>query len=153
MSRGPTTPGSYREASARRRILGLLDAGSFVELLGPADRVTSPHLAALDLPVAFDDGVVVGQGRLGGAPVLAASQEGRFLGGAVGEVHGAKITGLLRRALRERPAAVLLLLDTGGVRLQEANAGIVAVSEVMRGVLRARGAGVPVLALVGGAWG
>ncbi len=145
--------GSFREAGARRRLLGLLDPGSFSELLGPAERVTSPHLAALDLPVAFDDGVVVGAGRLDGRPVLAASQEGRFLGGAVGEVHGAKLTGLLRRARAERPAAVLLLLDTGGVRLQEANAGIVAVSEVMRAVLDARAEGIPVLALVGGAWG
>jgi malonate decarboxylase beta subunit len=149
----PRRAGSFREASARRRLLGLLDEGSFRELLGPAERVSSPHLAALDLPAAFDDGVVVGAGRLGGAPVLAASQEGRFLGGAVGEVHGAKLTGLLRRALRERPRAVLLLLDTGGVRLQEANAGLVAVSEVMRAVLAARGEGIPVLALVGGAWG
>ena len=148
-----TGTSSFREASARRRLLDLLDEGSFEELLGPAERAVSPHLAALDLPVAFDDGVVVGAGLLGGEPVLAASQEGRFLGGAVGEVHGAKLVGLLRRALRERPRAVLLLLDTGGVRLQEANAGLVAVSEVMRAVLEARGAGVPVLALVGGGWG
>jgi malonate decarboxylase beta subunit len=144
---------SFREASARRRLQGLLDAGTFQELLGPAERVSSPHLEPLELPAAFDDGAVVGAGRLAGAPVLAASQEGRFLGGAVGEVHGAKLVGLLRRALRERPRAVLLLLDTGGVRLQEANAGLLAVSEVMRAVLAVRGQGVPVLALVGGAWG
>ncbi|HEX9050449.1 MAG TPA: biotin-independent malonate decarboxylase subunit beta [Anaeromyxobacter sp.] len=151
---GPLVPRrSYREASARRRILGVLDPGSFEERLGPAERVTSPHLAALDQPVAFDDGVVVGAGTLEGRPVLAASQEGAFLGGGVGEVHGAKLAGLLAAALRDRPAAVLLLLDTGGVRLQEANAGLVAVSEVMRGVLAARAAGVPVLALVGGGWG
>jgi malonate decarboxylase beta subunit len=147
------TAPSYREASARRRLVGLLDEGSFTELLGPSERVTSPHLAALDLPAAFDDGVVIGTGLLDGRPVLGASQEGRFLGGGVGEVHGAKLTGLLRRALEERPAAVLLLLDTGGVRLQEANAGIIAVSEVMRAVLAVRAAGIPVLALIGGAWG
>ncbi len=144
---------SYREASARRRIVALLDPGSLVERLGPAERVTSPHLAALGQPVAFDDGVVVGSGALDGRSVLAASQEGAFLGGGVGEVHGAKLAGLLAAALRERPAAVLLLLDTGGVRLQEANAGLVAVSEVMRGVLAARAAGITVVALVGGAWG
>ena len=148
-----STRASYREASARRRIAGVLDAGSFREILGPAERAQSPHLAALGLPAAFDDGVVVGAGLLGGAPVLAASQEGAFLGGSVGEVHGAKLVGLLRRAERERPGAVLLLLDSGGVRLQEANAGLVAVSEVMRAVLSARAAGVPVVALVGGAWG
>jgi malonate decarboxylase beta subunit len=151
---GPLRTGpSYREASARRRLVAVLDEGRFTEFLGPSERVTSPHLAALDLPVAFDDGVVVGAGLLGGRPVLGASQEGRFLGGGVGEVHGAKITGLLRRALVERPAAVLLLLDTGGVRLQEANAGLVAVSEVMRAVLAVRAAGIPVVALIGGAWG
>jgi malonate decarboxylase beta subunit len=144
---------SYREASARRRIAAVLDPESFHELLGPSERATSPHLAALGLPAAFDDGVIVGAGLLGGEPVLAASQEGGFLGGSVGEVHGAKLAGLLRRALRERPAAVLLLLDSGGVRLQEANAGLVAVSEVMRALLAVRAAGVPVIALIGGAWG
>ncbi len=154
MSAGPAIARrSYREASARRRLAAVLDPGSLAERLGPAERVTSPHLAILGQPVAFDDGVVVGAGTLDGRPVLAASQEGAFLGGGVGEVHGAKLAGLLAAALRERPAAVLLLLDTGGVRLQEANAGLVAVSAVMRGVLAARAQGIPVVALVGGGWG
>ena len=60
------------------------------------------------------------------------------MGGAVGEVHGAKLAGLLERALDERPAAVLLLVESGGVRLHEANAGLIAVSEVMRAVLAVR---------------
>jgi malonate decarboxylase beta subunit len=144
---------SWREATARRRLAALLDPGSFVESLPPAARVTSPHLARLGLPVAFDDGAVVGSGRLAERPVLVAAQEGAFMGGAVGEVHGAKLTGLLRRARRERPAGVLLLLDTGGVRLQEANAGLIAVSEVMRALLEVRAAGIPVVGLIGGAWG
>ncbi|HEX9401594.1 MAG TPA: biotin-independent malonate decarboxylase subunit beta [Anaeromyxobacter sp.] len=144
---------SFREATGRRRLLGLLDPGSVLELLGPAERVTSPHLAALGLPVAFDDGVVVAEGLLEGAPVLAASEEGGFMGGSVGEVHGAKLVGLLRRARRLRPRGVLLLLDSGGVRLQEANSGLVAVSEVMRAVLETRADGIPVVALVGGGWG
>jgi malonate decarboxylase beta subunit len=144
---------SYLESSARQRLAGVLDPGTFREMLGPAERVTSPHLAALGVPAAFDDGVVVGAGLLAGEPVLAASQEGAFLGGSVGEVHGAKLVGLMRRARRERPRAVLLLLDSGGVRLQEANAGLIAVSEVMRAVLAARSAGVTVVALIGGRWG
>jgi len=144
---------SYREATARRRLAGVLDPGSFDELLPPSARVSSPHLAELELPVAFDDGAIVGAGTLGGRRVLAAAQEGAFMGGAVGEVHGAKLVGLLQRAERQRPDGVLLLLDTGGVRLQEANAGLVAVSEIMRAILAARAAGVCVLALVGGGWG
>jgi malonate decarboxylase beta subunit len=96
---------------------------------------------------------VIGSGRLMGRPVLAAAQEGGFMGGAVGEVHGAKLVGLLRRAIAERADAVLLLLDSGGVRLHEANAGLIAVSEVMRAVLDVRAAGIPVISLIGGSNG
>jgi malonate decarboxylase beta subunit len=145
---------SYYESSARARIAAVLDAGSFTEILPPADRVVSPHLGVLDQPQAFDDGVVVGQGQLQGKPVLVVAQEGDFMGGAVGEVHGAKIVGLLRRAqarqLAGEPQAVVLLLETGGVRLQEANAGLIAVSEIMRAILSARADGVKVVAALGG---
>ena len=103
---------SWYEASARQRIDGLLDAGSFREFLGPAERVTSPHLPLFDLPQQFDDGMVVGHGRLDGQPVFVAAQEGRFMGGAFGEVHGAKLTGLLRAA-RDTGKPVLILFDTG----------------------------------------
>lgn len=141
---------SWYEASARRRVEALLDAGTFAEFAGPAERRMSPHLPLFDLPRAFDDGIVVGAGRLAGKPVLVAAQEGRFMGGALGEVHGAKLVGLLRAARRERPAAVLILFDTGGVRLQEANAGETAIAEAMRAVVEARAAGVPVVGLIGG---
>ena len=140
---------SYYEADARERIEGLLDAGSFSEFFGPRRRTISPHLAQLDVPGAFDDGIVVGAGRLQGREVLVAAQQGAFMGGGVGEVHGAKLTGLLERARVLRPEAVLLLLDSGGVRLHEANAGLIAISEIMRAVLAARAEGVPVIALVG----
>jgi malonate decarboxylase beta subunit len=141
---------SYLEAGARARIVGLLDKDSFVEILGPTARVTSPHLPELDMPVAFDDGIVVGQGTMDGKTVLIAAQEGGFMGGAIGEIHGAKLTGLLERALDIKPDAVLLLFDSGGVRLQEANAGLIAMGEIQRAVLAARHAGIPVIGLIGG---
>ena len=146
-------PLSFAESTARERVEHLLDPGSFEELMPPAERVTSPHLELLGVPSAFDDGVVVGAGRLAGREVLVAAQEGAFMGGGVGEVHGAKLVGLLRRALRQRPAAVLVLAESGGVRLHEANAGLIAVSEVMRAVLDVRAAGIPVVVLIGGANG
>jgi malonate decarboxylase beta subunit len=49
--------------------------------------------------------------------------------------------------------AVLLLVDSGGVRLHEANAGLIAISELMRAVLRTEEAGIPVFALIGGSCG
>ncbi|GJE38367.1 biotin-independent malonate decarboxylase subunit beta [Methylobacterium persicinum] len=141
---------SWYEASARQRLDALLDPGSFTEVLGPAERRMSPHLPLFDLPRAFDDGIVVGSGSLDGKTMFVAAQEGRFMGGAFGEVHGAKLVGLLRAALDVKPAAVLLLLDTGGVRLQEANAGETAIAEAMRAIVAARAAGVPVVGLIGG---
>ena len=144
---------SYREATARQRVAAIFDAGSFEEFLPPSERVVSPHLAQLDVPVSFDDGVVVGRARLDGEPVFGAAQEGGFMGGSVGEVHGAKLVGMLRRAIDEQAYAVLLLLESGGVRLHEANAGLIAVSEVMRALLDVRAAGIPVVVAVGGANG
>jgi malonate decarboxylase beta subunit len=143
----------YFEASARSRVAAVLDAGSFHEFLPPEESEPSPHLAMLGIPGAFDDGVIIGAATLGGRPVLVIAQEGLFMGGAVGEIHGAKIVGLLRRAAREKPAAVMFMVDSGGVRLHEANAGLIAISEVMRAVLETRAAGVPVFALVGGSCG
>lgn len=144
---------SYYEASARERLAAVLDPSSFQEILPPSARVMSPHLRQLDTPASFDDGIIVGEGRLDGQRVLVAAQEGGFMGGAVGEVHGAKLVGLLERALDTRPTAVLLLVESGGVRLHEANAGLIAVSEVMRAVLAVRGAGIPVIVLDGGQFG
>ncbi|BEP65063.1 biotin-independent malonate decarboxylase subunit beta (plasmid) [Variovorax sp. V213] len=144
---------SYAECSARERLALLLDPGSFHEWLPPSERVMSPHLAQLGVPCAFDDGVAVGRAMLDGRSVFVAAQEGAFMGGGVGEVHGAKLVGLLQRALRDRPAAVLLLAESGGVRLHEANAGLIAVSEVMRALLDVRAARIPVLVLIGGANG
>ncbi|WNV11787.1 biotin-independent malonate decarboxylase subunit beta [Tardiphaga sp. 709] len=144
-----TSAQSWYEASARQRIEALADAGSFHEFIGPEQRETSPHLAIFDLPQQFDDGIVIGRCRLDGASVLVAAQEGRFMGGAFGEVHGAKLTGLLRAA-RALDLDVLILFDTGGVRLQEANAGELAIAEIMRAVIEARQAGVRVIGLIGG---
>lgn len=140
---------SWYEASARQRIAALVDPGSFAEFIGPAERKTSPHLAIFDLPEQFDDGMVVGRATLGGRSVLLAAQEGRFMGGAFGEVHGAKLVGLLRAA-RASGRDVVILFDTGGVRLQEANAGELAIAEIMRALVLARLAGVRVVGLIGG---
>ena len=144
---------SYAECSARERLASLLDRGSFHEWLPPAERVTSPHLAQLGVPCAFDDGVAIGRAALNGRAVFIAAQEGAFMGGGVGEVHGAKLVGLFQRALRDRPQAVVILGESGGVRLHEANAGLIAVSEVMRALLDVRAAGIPVIVLIGGANG
>jgi malonate decarboxylase beta subunit len=141
---------SWYEASARQRVRSLLDAGSLKEFIGPEQREVSPHLGLFDLPEQFDDGMIVGRGRIYGEPVFIAAQEGWFMGGSFGEIHGAKLTGLLRAARDAKSIPVLILFDTGGVRLQEANAGELAIAEIMRALIEARMTGVKVVGLIGG---
>ncbi|MCH8617736.1 biotin-independent malonate decarboxylase subunit beta [Undibacterium sp. TS12] len=142
---------SYLESTARQRIAAMVS--DFKEFLPPSSQWTSPHLPQLNAPVSFDDGVVVGRGSIEGKQVYVAAQEGGFMGGAVGEVHGAKLVGLMRAAIVNQPDALVLLAESGGVRLHEANAGLIAVSEVMRALLAVRAAGIPVIVVIGGSNG
>jgi malonate decarboxylase beta subunit len=153
--------GSFYEAGARERAKYLLDEGSFHELASPNLGLTSPHLPALGEAVSFDDGVVTAVGAINSRPVFVISQEGRFIGGAVGEVGGAKIAGVFRLALElydkanakypgktEKLPAIVYSFETGGVRLHEANAGLLAHAEIMEWIQKCRGK-VPVFSLVG----
>lgn len=137
--------GSFLDANARERAIGMVDKGTFTELLGPLDRFTSPHLPVLGTAVEFDDGTVTGVGLIGKHPVFVVSMEGKFIGGAIGEVNGGKMVGLIRLAesvaqkIKEahpddydaRRPMVAISFETGGVRLHEANAGLLAHAEVM----------------------
>ena len=148
----PITGGDlvYLELSARDRIAAITDNDSFTEFLKPGLNYTSPHLAQLNLPASFDDGVVIGKARFNNTTIFIAAQNFAFMGGAVGEINGAKLTGLCLRAIRDKPKAVILLLDSGGVRLQEANAGEIAISELIAALMELRSHAVPVYAIVGG---
>lgn len=141
---------AYLELSARERIHAMTDANSFSEFLKPGLAYTSPHLAELNLPTSFDDGVVIGKAKFNGAAILIAAQNYAFMGGAVGEINGAKLTGLLLKAFKDKPTAVILLLDSGGVRLQEANAGEIAISEIIAAIMLLRNSGIPIYGVIAG---
>lgn len=144
---------SFYEKTARNRISSLVDQGSFVEFLKPGTVELSPNLLSLDIPGSFDDGVIIGKAKINQTPVHIVAQEGQFMGGAVGEIHGAKIVGLLLKAIQEKSSAVVFLADSGGVRLHEANAGLIAISEIMRAMLKVRNAGIPIITVIGGTCG
>ncbi len=141
---------SFYEKTARNRIASIIDKGSFVEILKPGSVPTSPNLASLDITGSFDDGVIIGKATIKEDTIYVIAQEGRFMGGAVGEMHGAKIVGMLLKALEEKPKAVVFLVDSGGVRLHEANAGLITISEIMRAMLKVRNAGIPIVTVIGG---
>jgi len=137
----------FHEQTARQRIAALADPGSFVELLPPTARLTSPYLAQLGIPVSFDDGIVIGKARIGGRKIYLAAQVGQFVGGAVGEIHGAKLTGLFKAASRDRVPCVLII-ESGGVRLHEGSAGEIAITETMRAIFECRATKVPTIAVI-----
>ncbi|MFO1161891.1 MAG: biotin-independent malonate decarboxylase subunit beta [Reyranellaceae bacterium] len=151
MTRGPL----FHEQTARQRLAALVDPGSFDEFLPPPERITSPYLAQLGIPVSFDDGVVIGRAKIGGKKIYIAAQVGQFVGGAVGEIHGAKLTGLFKAAARDRLPCVVLI-ESGGVRLHEGSAGEIAIAETMRAIFECRASKVPTIAVIGsdiGAYG
>ncbi len=141
---------SFYEKTARNRISSIVDKGSFQEILKPGSIPVSPNLASLDIVGSFDDGVIIGQATIQDAPIYMIAQEGKFMGGAVGEIHGAKIVGTLLKAIEDKPEAVVFFVDSGGVRLHEANAGLITISEIMRAMLKVRDAGIPIITVIGG---
>jgi malonate decarboxylase beta subunit len=147
---------SFIELGARQRARALLDEGSFRELVGPFDRQMSPWLARQGVVPQADDGVVVGKGTVGGKPVVIAAIEGAFQGGSMGEVGGAKMAGALELAAEDNrngiPTAAILLLETGGVRLQEANLGLAAIAEIHAAIVDLRQYQ-PVIGVVAGSVG
>lgn len=141
---------SFYEKTARNRIASIVDQSSFREILKPGSIPVSPNLASLDIVGSFDDGVIIGQATIQDEPIYIIAQEGKFMGGAVGEIHGAKIVGTLLKAIEEKPKAVVFFVDSGGVRLHEANAGLITISEIMRAMLKVRDAGIPIITVIGG---
>jgi biotin-independent malonate decarboxylase beta subunit/biotin-independent malonate decarboxylase gamma subunit len=147
---------SFIELDALDRAAALLDPGSPRVLAGPFDRLESPWLVPQGITPQADDGTVIARGTVDGRPVVIASIEQGFQGGGTGEVSGAKISqALLLAAADSRagtPTAAVILFETGGVRLQEANLGLNAVAEICSAVLDLR-PWAPVIGVVAGTVG
>ncbi|MDO5102136.1 MAG: biotin-independent malonate decarboxylase subunit beta [Lautropia sp.] len=133
---------SFIELSARDRAKVLLDEGSMKELLGPFERWHSPWLRAQGVVTQADDGVVIAKGMLGGRPAVVLVLEGLFQGGSLGEIGGAKLAGALELAADDNrrgvPTRAVIVFETGGVRLQEANLGLAAIAEIHAAIVDLR---------------
>ena len=147
---------SFIELGARERAQAMLDEGSMRELLGPFDRVKSPWLAAQGIVTQADDGMIVAKGTLNGVNTVVLAIEGNFQGGSLGEVSGAKMSGALELAAEDNrkgiPTQAVLMLETGGVRLQEANLGLAAIAEIHAAIADLRRYR-PVIAVIAGTVG
>jgi malonate decarboxylase beta subunit len=133
---------SFIELSGRERAVALFDQNSWRELVGPFDRVESPWLLPQNVTPQADDGCIVIKGKIAGMATVVIAMEPAFQGGSLGEVSGAKICAALDLACRDNENGLktnaVLLLETGGVRLTEANLGLAAVAEIISSLLALR---------------
>ncbi|HEY4772996.1 MAG TPA: biotin-independent malonate decarboxylase subunit beta [Steroidobacteraceae bacterium] len=147
---------SFIELDARERAQSLMDSGSWRELVGPFDRIESPWLPAQGIAPQSDDGCVVLKGTVAGEAVVVIALEGGFQAGSMGEVSGAKMSTALDLAAQDSQngtkTTAILSLETGGVRLQEANLGLAVVAEVMASMLALR-RHAPIITVIAGTVG
>ncbi|WP_423839282.1 biotin-independent malonate decarboxylase subunit beta [Turicimonas muris] len=147
---------SFIELGARQRAKAILDSGSFREILGPFDGVESPWLEPQGIVPQSDDGMVIAKGTIQGKNAVVVAIEGSFQGGSMGEVSGAKMAAAIDLAaddcLAGKPTTVVLCLETGGVRLQEANLGLASIADIHAAIVRAREV-TPVIGVIAGTVG
>ena len=124
--------------------------------MGPFDFIESPWLEKQNIVPQADDGMVIAKGTFGGKACCVAAIEGAFQGGSMGEVSGAKMAAMLELALEDaeagNPPLVILCLETGGVRLQEANLGLAAIADIHSAIAKLR-RHTPVVGLITGTVG
>ena len=147
---------SFIELKARQRAQALLDDGSYRELLDPFEGIISPWLGPQGIVPQADDGMVVAKGTINGQPAVVVAIEGTFQGGSMGEVSGAKMAAALELAAEDNrngiPTQAVLCLETGGVRLQEANLGLAAIADIHAAIVDLRRY-TPVIGIVAGTVG
>jgi malonate decarboxylase beta subunit len=132
----------------RERIDAIADQGTMESLGASFDAPrSSPHLARWGIAPQADDGVVIAGASVSGQRVMIAAQDERFLRGSVGANHGAMLARLFEHAHELRPAAVVILAASAGVRLHEANPAELSLARAVRALLDLRAGGVPVLAI------
>lgn len=137
------------ETLAGKRIEGLLDENSFVEIGALVTaRSTDFNMQQQKKP---SDGVITGYGLIDGNLVYVYSQDASVLNGTLGEMHAKKITHLYEMACR-MGAPVIGLIDCAGIRLQESTDALNAFGEIYMQQTLASGV-VPQIAAIFGTCG
>jgi acetyl-CoA carboxylase carboxyltransferase component len=119
--------------TARERIEGLLDPGSFREL----DQFVAHRTVGFGIEDQkyLSDSVVTGWGKIDGRLVYIFSQDFTVFGGSLGEVHAEKVCKIMDLAMKNG-APVIGLNDSGGARIQEGVVSLAAYAYVfLRNVL------------------
>ena len=137
-------------SQASVRIKSLLDENSFVEIGGLVTaRTTDFNMEPKETPA---DGVVTGYGLIDGNLVYIYSQDASVMGGSIGEMHAKKIVNLYDFALK-MGAPVIGLIDSAGLRLQEATDALNGFGEIYKNQAMASGVIPQITAIFGSCGG
>lgn len=137
-------------SKARQRIAALLDDNSFVEIGALVTaRATDFNMKPNETP---SDGCVTGYGVIGGKPVYVYSQDASVMNGSVGEMHAKKITNLYDLAMKTG-SPVIGLIDSAGLRLQEAADALYAFGAIYKKQADASGVIPQITAILGACGG
>ena len=135
-----------QKLSAMDRISSLLDPNSFVEIGALVSKRSTDF--NLQQKEAASDGVITGYGVIDNKPVYVYSQDISALNGTLGEMHAKKITNLYNLALKTG-APIIAILDSKGLRLQEACDALNGVGEIFTSQVMASGV-IPQISIVAG---
>ncbi len=137
-------------SKASQRITALLDDNSFVEIGGLVTaRATDFNMKPNETP---SDGCITGYGVINGKPVYVYSQDASVMNGTIGEMHAKKISGLYDLAMKTG-APVVGLIDSAGLRLQEATDALNALGAIYKKQTLASGTIPQITAVLGGCGG
>jgi len=137
---------------ASKRLELVLDPGSFVETDGSIESVDplgfkdakryADRLRSARRSGGGADAVLVGSGKIDGAPVEVGCFVFEFMGGSMGSVVGEKITRVFERAL-ERQSPAIMFSASGGARMQEGVLSLMQMAKTSAALGRMREAGLP----------
>ena len=117
--------GKHFRLSSRRRIVQIIDEGTFEELNADL-HTTDPikfegylqKIKSLEEKTKIKEAVKTGIGKINGINVAIGVMDANFMMGSMGEVVGEKITRLIETAI-EKHLPVILFCASGGARMQE----------------------------------
>lgn len=103
-------------STARERILGLLDANTFVEF----DKLVTHRCSDFEMEKnkVLGDGMITGYGKIDGRLVFVFAQDFTVFGGTMSRANADKVIKVMDTAMKVG-APVIGLNDSGGARIQE----------------------------------
>ena len=149
--------GFHERVASDVRLKALFDEGAYTVV--PVAEVTpdplkfrdgqryTDRLKAAKVKTALNDAVVLGEGLIDGAPVVAAAQDFRFMAGSLGMAAGeAIVTGMLHAVAKKTP--FILFAASGGARMQEGILSLMQMPRTTIAVQRLRDARLPYIVVL-----